>query len=53
MTSLNVKTPNEMDEEINKLLESHPYYMNKGELVRDALRHIRYEEKNFLKRHWK
>lgn len=45
MTSLNVKIPNEMENEINKFLESHPYYMNKSELVRDALRHIMYEER--------
>ncbi len=45
MTSLNVKIPNEMEDEINKFLESHPYYMNKSELVRDALRHIMYEER--------
>jgi len=34
-----------MEDEINKFLESHPYYMNKSELVRDALRHIMYEER--------
>jgi len=45
MTSLNVKIPNGMEDEINKFLESHPYYMNKSELVRDALRHIMYEER--------
>ncbi|MFW6048388.1 MAG: ribbon-helix-helix domain-containing protein [Candidatus Natronoplasma sp.] len=45
MTSLNVKIPNEMEDEINKFLESHPFYMNKSELVRDALRHIMYEER--------
>ncbi len=45
MTSLNVKIPNDMEDEINKFLESHPYYMNKSELVRDALRHIMYEER--------
>lgn len=44
MTSLNVKIPNEMEDEINKFLESHPYYMNKSELVRDALRHMMYED---------
>ncbi len=45
MTSLNVKIPHEMEDEINKFLESHPYYMNKSELVRDALRHIMHEER--------
>lgn len=45
MTSLNVKIPNDMEDEINKFLDSHPYYMNKSELVRDALRHIMYEER--------
>ena len=34
-----------MEDEINKFLKSHPFYMNKSELVRDALRHIMYEER--------
>ncbi|MFW5953487.1 MAG: hypothetical protein ACOCSJ_04920 [Candidatus Natronoplasma sp.] len=34
-----------MEDEINKFLESHPYYMKKSELVRDALRHIMYEDR--------
>ncbi len=33
-----------MEEEINKFLESHPYYINKSELVRDALRYIMYKK---------
>lgn len=33
-----------MKKEIDHFLETHPYYLNKSELVRDALRHIMHEE---------
>ncbi len=29
-----------MEAKINDFLESHPYYMNKSEMVRDAIRHL-------------
>ena len=34
-----------MDAEINEFLSKHPYYMNKSEMVRDAIRHLMEEEK--------
>ena len=40
MSTLNVKVPDEMDEDIEAFLEAHPHYLNKSELVRDALRHV-------------
>lgn len=40
MATLNVKVPDEMDEDIEAFLEDHPHYLNKSELVRDALRHL-------------
>lgn len=44
MASINVKVPKSMKKEIEHFLETHPYYLNKSELVRDALRHIIQEE---------
>lgn len=40
MATLNVKVPDGMEEEIEAYLEEHPRYLNKSELVRDALRHV-------------
>ncbi|MFW5919063.1 MAG: ribbon-helix-helix domain-containing protein [Halanaeroarchaeum sp.] len=40
MSTLNVKIPDEMDEDIDAFLEDHPHYLNKSELVRDAVRHL-------------
>lgn len=40
MSTLNVKVPDEMDEDLEAFLEDHPHYLNKSELVRDALRHM-------------
>lgn len=40
MGTLNVKVPDEMEEDIEAYLEAHPHYMNRSELVRDALRHL-------------
>lgn len=40
MSTLNVKVPDEMDEDIDAFLEQHPHYLNKSELVRDAVRHL-------------
>ena len=36
-----------MEAKINDFLESHPYYMNKSEMVRDAIRHL-IEDENRL-----
>lgn len=40
MSTLNVKVPDEMDDDIEAFLEDHPHYLNKSELVRDAVRHL-------------
>ncbi|MDR5656983.1 ribbon-helix-helix domain-containing protein [Halodesulfurarchaeum sp. HSR-GB] len=40
MSTLNVKVPDEMDEDIDTFLEDHPHYLNKSEFVRDAVRHL-------------
>ncbi|QLH77041.1 hypothetical protein HZS55_06915 [Halosimplex rubrum] len=40
MSTLNVKVPDEMEDDIEEFLERHPHYLNKSELVRDALRHV-------------
>lgn len=39
MGTLNVKIPDEMEEDLEAYLEQNPHYLNKSELVRDALRH--------------
>ncbi len=49
MASINVKVPSQMKDEIDHFLETHPYYLNKSELVRDALRHIMEEERRLSK----
>ena len=36
-----------MDSKIEEFLETHPYYMNKSEMVRDAIRHL-IEDENRL-----
>jgi Arc/MetJ-type ribon-helix-helix transcriptional regulator len=40
MTTINVKITNRMDSRINAYLKANPYYMNKSEMVRDAIRHL-------------
>lgn len=40
MTTLNVKIPDEMEDDLEEFLKDHPHYLNKSELVRDALRHL-------------
>jgi Arc/MetJ-type ribon-helix-helix transcriptional regulator len=40
MSTLNVKIPDEMEDDLEAFLEEHPHYLNKSELVRDALRHM-------------
>jgi len=40
MGTLNVKIPDEMENDIEAFLERNPHYLNKSELVRDALRHV-------------
>lgn len=44
MTSINVKITEGLESMINTFLESHPYYMNRSEMVRDAIRHLIEEE---------
>lgn len=40
MSTLNVKIPDEMADELEAFLDDHPGYMNRSELVRDAIRHL-------------
>ena len=40
MSTLNVKIPDEMEDDLEAFLEDHPHYLNRSELVRDALRHL-------------
>ncbi len=40
MSTLNVKIPDEMETDIQEFLDEHPHYLNKSELVRDAVRHL-------------
>ncbi len=40
MATLNVKVPDEMEADIEAYLDEHPHYLNKSELVRDAIRHL-------------
>jgi len=40
MSTLNVKIPDEMEDDLETFLEEHPHYLNKSELARDALRHL-------------
>ena len=47
MTSINVKITQRMDSRIDEFLDTHPYYMNKSEMVRDAIRHL-IEDENRL-----
>ena len=44
MASINIKVPDALIGEIELFLKGHPYYLNKSELVRDALRHLIGEE---------
>lgn len=46
MASINIKITDRMDSRIDEFLETHPYYMNKSEMVRDAIRHLIEEESN-------
>lgn len=38
-----------MDSKINNYIENHPYYMNKSEMVRDAIRHLIEDEDRLSK----
>jgi len=40
MSTLNVKIPDEMEDDLQAYLEANPHYLNKSELVRDAIRHL-------------
>lgn len=39
MGTLNVEVPDEMEDDLESFLAERPHYLNKSELVRDALRH--------------
>ena len=45
MGSINVKISAPMEARINDFLETHPYYMNKSEMIRDAIRHLIEDER--------
>ena len=49
MTSINVKISEGMETKINDFLDIHPYYMNKSEMVRDAIRHLIEDESRLSK----
>lgn len=49
MASINVKIPKTMEGEITRFLRDHPYYLNKSELVRDAIRHLISEKRRLSK----
>jgi Arc/MetJ-type ribon-helix-helix transcriptional regulator len=40
MSTLNVKIPDEMEDDLETFIEDNPHYLNRSELVRDALRHL-------------
>ncbi|MEA1992832.1 MAG: ribbon-helix-helix domain-containing protein [Euryarchaeota archaeon] len=44
MSSINVKIPEPLKDEIDDFIKDHPYYLSKSELVRDAIRHLIHEE---------
>ncbi len=45
MTSINIKISEGMRIKIDDFLDVHPYYMNKSEMVRDAIRHFIEDER--------
>lgn len=49
MASINIKVPEAMESEIENFLNGHPYYLNKSEFVRDAIRHLISEERRLSK----
>lgn len=40
MSTLDVKIPDKMDDDVEAFLEDNPHSLNKSELVRDAIRHL-------------
>lgn len=40
MSTLTLKIPEEMEDDLDAYLEDNPYYLNRSELARDALRHM-------------
>ncbi len=40
MSTLTVKIPDGMEEDIDAYLKENPHYLNRSELARDALRHM-------------
>lgn len=45
MGSMTVKVPDEMESEVDGYLDRHPYYLNRSEFVRDAVRRILEEDR--------
>ncbi len=45
MSSINVKIPERLKDEIDDYIKDHPYYLSKSELVRDAIRHLIHKER--------
>jgi Arc/MetJ-type ribon-helix-helix transcriptional regulator len=40
MSTLTIKLPDEMEDDLDAYLKNNPHYLNRSELVRDALRHM-------------
>ena len=40
MPTLTVEIQDDMDADVDAFLEDYPYYLNRGELVREAIRHL-------------
>lgn len=40
MSTLTIKIPDEMEDDLDAYIEDNPHYLNRSELARDALRHI-------------
>lgn len=45
MGSITVKVPDEMEAEVEGYLATHPYYLNRSEFVRDAVRRVLEEDR--------
>ena len=40
MGSITIKVPDEMESEVDGYLDTHPYYLNRSEFVREAVRRV-------------
>lgn len=40
MGTVTIKLPDEMEDDLDAYLDDNPYYLNRSELIRDALRHM-------------